>query len=335
MYFCKILLLYKYENENSSIIALNYCTIMLSYGDVTDMNTQISPRPEQKERIRHGEAAFPIQRYTTRLDEKKPDVKAHWHEEAELTLVTSGSSMFQLQLESYIVQGGDIIFVSPLQLHAFGSGKDRFSSETYVFHMNLLSSGADDVCNIRYVLPITGRNLCPPFIIGRAHPAYSTALDLFYKIGDAWRDKQPGYEMLVKAYLLCFMALLVPYCEYSSESSESRTGHVEKIKAALEFTAEHYSEDIAVSDVAEVCHFSKYHFMRFFKKYMGMTYGNYLKNLRLEKAAESFNEGETDILEISMRVGFHNLSYFYREFHRKYGMTPKHYIDRGIVEKGV
>ena len=58
-----------------------------------------TPLPEQKEARRHGDAAFPLQQYTTELDAATPAVFAHWHDEAELTLIQEGSCTYQIQLE--------------------------------------------------------------------------------------------------------------------------------------------------------------------------------------------------------------------------------------------
>ena len=69
-------------------------------------------------------------------------------------------------------------------------------------------------------------------------------------------------------------------------------------------------------------------FMRFFKKHMNMTCIQYINNIRLEKAVELFEHGNTSILEVSLSVGFHNLSYFYRAFKAKYHMTPLAFIKR-------
>ena len=44
--------------------------------------------------------------------------------------------------------------------------------------------------------------------------------------------------------------------------------------------------------------------------------------------AEQFERGNTSILEVSMSVGFHNLSYFHRAFKKKYHMTPLSFIKR-------
>ena len=88
------------------------------------------------------------------------------------------------------------------------------------------------------------------------------------------------------------------------------------------------NERANTTELAKLCYFSEYHFMRFFKKHMNMTCIQYINNIRLEKAVELFEHGNTSILEVSLSVGFHNLSYFYRAFKAKYHMTPLAFIKR-------
>ena len=46
----------------------------------------ISLSLDQKEKAKHGEQLFPLQRYITNLSSTYPAVTAHWHKEAEFTL---------------------------------------------------------------------------------------------------------------------------------------------------------------------------------------------------------------------------------------------------------
>jgi len=73
--------------------------------------------------------------------------------------------------------------------------------------------------------------------------------------------------------------------------------------------------------------------MRFFKRFMGTSCLNYIKNLRLEKAAELLGQDGLTPLDASLSAGFHNLSYFYREFRKKYGVTPGDFRGAGAREK--
>ena len=286
------------------------------------------PLPEQKEARRHGEAAFPLQQYTTALSPAAPDVFPHWHDEAELTLIQEGSCTYQIQLERFEVKAGDLVFIPPALLHGIRAGS-AMTSDTYVFHMHFLGSDSRDICAARYLLPLGKQELVPPYVISPAHPAYQDALALYLRIAAAWREQPPGYELLLRARLLELVAVLLPHCRESTQLSRLNSEHSQKIKTALEYIAAHYSEDIAIADVAAACYFSEYHFMRFFKRCTGVSCGEHIKQLRLEMAAERFAAGERDILEVALSVGFHNLSYFYRAFRKKYGMTPKAFIDQG------
>lgn len=52
------------------------------------MKSAFDLSPAQKEKAQHGEKMFPLKRYITKLSDLYPAVTAHWHEEAELTLIT-------------------------------------------------------------------------------------------------------------------------------------------------------------------------------------------------------------------------------------------------------
>ena len=68
------------------------------------MNTGYDLSPSQKEQARHGERMFPLKRYVTVLSDLCPSVPAHWHEEAELTMITKGSCIYHIHLETCVVE---------------------------------------------------------------------------------------------------------------------------------------------------------------------------------------------------------------------------------------
>ena len=138
------------------------------------MNVPHSLILEQKENTKHGEVFFPIQKYITKLNLNSPVIMTHWHEEAELTLITKGSCIYQIDLVDYEVNEGDLLFIPPLLLHSIRlNGTDDFCSETYVFHVNFLGGNATDICSTRYLTPMINHELTLPYHISSTHPAHT------------------------------------------------------------------------------------------------------------------------------------------------------------------
>lgn len=280
---------------------------------------------EQKEMTKHGEAAFPVQKYITKFNDEYPAVTLHWHDEAEFTLITQGACLYQIDLADYAVQEGDLLFVPPLLLHAISrSGEERAVSETYVFHMNFLGGNSTDICSTRYLTPILNQEISLPCLITPRHPAYVSLRRIFNQITSLYNEAVTGYELALKSLFLQAVFLLLQY-RGENMSADTRVSS-DKLKQVLDYIELHYAEPIAVSELAKLCYFSDYHFMRFFKKHMSMTCVEYINNLRLEKSVELFEKGNTSILEVSLSVGFHNLSYFHRAFKKKYHMTPRSFL---------
>ena len=281
---------------------------------------------DQKEDAKHGESFFPVQKYITNLSSEYMGVTNHWHEEAELTLITSGKCIYKIDLVEYEVEEGDILFVPPLFLHSITLGNNKkVSSETYVFHLKFLGGNSTDICSTRYLAPIMNQEFSMPYVIKPNHPAYVSLRKIFNQINTTYDESIIGYELALKSFFLQTIFLLL---QYSKKVAVSETEKVsDKIKNVLDYIELHYSETITVSQLAKLCCFSDYHFMRFFKKHMNMTCVEYINNLRLEKAVELFEKGNSSIMEVSLSVGFHNLSYFHRAFKKKYRMTPLSFIN--------
>ncbi len=279
----------------------------------------------KKEAAKHGESFFPIQKYITTLAKDYPVVTTHWHEEAELTRITRGTCRYQINLVEYEVKEGDIIFVPPLLLHTIAlDATDEVESETYVFHLNFLGANSTDICATRYLAPLMNQEIAVLCQITAEHPAYASLSTLFDRIAELYDHATAGYELGIKALLLQAVYVLLPYSHRTSSPDEGTLS--DKLKNVLDHIETHYAEAITIAELARLCYFSEYHFMRFFKKHMGMTCVEYMNNLRLEKAVELFEQGENSILETSLSVGFRNLSYFHRAFKKRYGMTPHTFI---------
>ena len=91
--------------------------------------------------------------------------------------------------------------------------------------------------------------------------------------------------------------------------------------------AENMSDDMFTIDVlAERMNMSRSSFYRKLKALTGMTPVEYMKNYRLDAAAEMLRNLER-VNEVAANVGFSSMSYFAKCFKEKYGVLPRDYVN--------
>ncbi|NDV82824.1 two-component regulator propeller domain-containing protein [Bacteroides sp. 51] len=86
-------------------------------------------------------------------------------------------------------------------------------------------------------------------------------------------------------------------------------------------------ENFSVDSLAEILNMSRSSFYRKIKALTGMPPNDYLKVIRLNKAAELLKQG-MGISEVYEKVGFSSSSYFAKCFKTQFGMLPKEYVDQ-------
>ncbi len=80
--------------------------------------------------------------------------------------------------------------------------------------------------------------------------------------------------------------------------------------------------DISIKQLTERFHFNEDYFNRLIKSKTGMTYIEYVQNLRLKEAEKLLLNTQYNIDDIIAKVGYQNKGYFYKIFVKKHNMTP-------------
>ena len=86
-----------------------------------------------------------------------------------------------------------------------------------------------------------------------------------------------------------------------------------------------FSESITLDQLAAAASMSKYHFLRSFRRIVGMTPYRYLLGLRLRHAAVRLAQSSAPVSAIAFDTGFGDLSTFNARFRRHFGASPSHY----------
>ncbi|MCD8265161.1 MAG: AraC family transcriptional regulator [Tannerellaceae bacterium] len=79
---------------------------------------------------------------------------------------------------------------------------------------------------------------------------------------------------------------------------------------------------LTLTELAREAHISEYHFHRIFKAILNESPGEYIQQLRLEKAAFKLQTTNLPLLEIAEEVGYQTPYALSRAFKKRYGITP-------------
>jgi AraC family transcriptional regulator len=89
----------------------------------------------------------------------------------------------------------------------------------------------------------------------------------------------------------------------------------------------HLESDLSLNALSERVGFSAYHFHRIFREAIGEPVKEYVRRLRIEKAAYRLKISEETILRLALDAGFKTHESFTRAFQRQLGITPNEYRD--------
>jgi AraC family transcriptional regulator len=107
------------------------------------------------------------------------------------------------------------------------------------------------------------------------------------------------------------------------DSHDSRPEYERRMHRVLEYIDQHLDQSLDLNTLADVAHFSPFHFHRLFAAWMGETFGDYLRRRRIEVGARRLSaQPRTKILNIALSVGFGSAEAFARAFKIRFGCSP-------------
>jgi len=102
----------------------------------------------------------------------------------------------------------------------------------------------------------------------------------------------------------------------------------EKIKAVQRmqsYIEEHLTEIITLNMLAKAARYSPWHSNRIFKELTGKTPFDYIRSVRLSRAAVKLRNENIRVIDVAFDFVFDSHEGFTRAFSKQFGMTPKYY----------
>lgn len=152
----------------------------------------------------------------------------------------------------------------------------------------------------------------------RKPPVFASAQRLWYhakalEVASAFFYKAPPAQEL--------------FCEQQKRLNQERA------KRVIAVLKENFAEPPSLEEIARRVGCSPFYLSRIFSQEIGQTMTQYLRQLRMERAAQMLLEGKLKITSIALEVGYSSASHFSTAFHETFGCCPGLYPLRTSTQR--
>lgn len=138
------------------------------------------------------------------------------------------------------------------------------------------------------------------------------------------RENPQTYRLEQLSRLFAATALLVKHFSVAMPLEERNLlrGDMTRLEPILEYTQLHHGDELTLDGAANAIGLNKEYFCRLFKKNMGVTYLQYLYQVRTTAVCRELELSDDPISEIAERHGFRDPKMLSQHFKEIYGCTP-------------
>jgi AraC-like DNA-binding protein len=254
----------------------------------------------------------------------------HWHSFIEIAYGLNKKIWISIDGQSYEILPRTLAFINSGSIHGYwGAPEDTLTGLLEVRPELFDAVLMDKDSTLLYNSIFNGKVFFTPDEDDRIHRRLE---ECFLTIRDECISQKKGYGLAVKAALyemaLVFLRDFSEFDRSLSKKSDNNIKH-EVLERIFSYIYKKYRDpDFTLELMAEFAGMSKSYFTRFFRKYTGQTFHNYLSDIRITHAKEFLLESNRTILDIALDCGFGSKETFNRLFKRHTGIVPSIYRDR-------
>lgn len=232
-------------------------------------------------------------------------VHTHWHDFYEIELILRGSGSYVVDGKGFEIKKGDLFFMTPASFHNayFGEG-------TRIVNIMFKS----DLCDKSYLCSLFNER---SFISTTLDDADTEFIRIITKNIENCLNQSPVDERYAITLLNCIIGKI---SQISAKTSPSMI--ISPVQKAILYIQNNFRQQISLTQIAEIANYSPNYLSEQFHKHTGMTFKNYLNNLRFMYAEKLLLYTDLSITDICFESGFNDYAHFMYAFKNKYHTSP-------------
>lgn len=254
-------------------------------------------------------------------DNREVNLDYHYHEFDKIVLQLSGRVAYTIEGKRYLLQPMDILLVSRNLIHLpVIDTSEVYERMVLWINRDFLARFSEDGADLASCFDLAGEqqfHLYRPR--GEERSRYRA---LFDAIKNASGDEFAAHLLSDTCVLQLMIALNRDFLDSDALVETVSYRFDPKMEEVTQYIRAHLAEDLSIEQLANTLYLSRYHLMHRFKEVYGCTVQQYIRQKRLQQAAEQIRQG-VPVLKAAEDAGFGDYSVFLRAFRTAYGTNPR------------
>lgn len=258
------------------------------------------------------------------LDKDFKTVEMHSHDFYELYYFIKGSASYIVEDGHYSLESGDILLISPSNLHQLDIKDSLAAYERMVLWINpvyleKISTTKTDLATCFKMANERGAHLIRnERISSKVHEELESLL---------LASKSPsfGSDLEAESKIRNILIILGEYFLTNKEAEISLSEENPLVSSVIGYINSHIDEDLSLEKIATALYVSKYYLSHVFKEKTNTAPHQYILKKRLLLSKEYIARG-MKIQAVYSKCGFRDYTHYFRAFKQEYGITPKEYL---------
>lgn len=241
----------------------------------------------------------------------------HWHYELELLYALNGDTDITIAGKSQKMKKRQLIVVESCQVHS-----------THCYHPTAMyiCIHISKKAMRRYLPDIDSYQIqCTPELISDGQfPDYLKLCQMMDDLTRLYMEEAPTFQMETEGIILQVLAKLIRNFSVKAETllTDSNPKTLDRLVQITDYVDTHFQHPISLREISDHLCLNKEYFCRFFKKSMGLSFLDYVNEVRIIHVYQDLIETNDSIQQIMERNGFTNQKLFNQTFKKIYGCTP-------------
>ena len=244
------------------------------------------------------------------------ETATHYHQNPEMFYVLRGNLDIKIDERLYKLSSGDIVLINANKRHTV-IGNDELLGARFEIDFHLLSEYMGSMQLLFWCNTVADRN-----------HAYSNLRRLLDRILTRYFEKDDKDALYLNA--LYFETLYVLTSNFLVKADDVRLNLEDsqdrmRIRQIQNYVQANYQSQISLNDLADKLYLSNAYLSKYIKKNLGMTFMEYLNNVRLFHAVDELIYSDKNLTHIAYDNGFPTSASFTKTFRDVYKDSPSEY----------